>query len=119
MRVSRLTIAVILLVTMVPAGPAAAAPFDADPLELVPFADTVMRVYSQGTDTWEVWTCSVPDHSPTLDAASIVTNLESEIRPYFEWLSEGAYSPRFTVGGAVASNVAIAFGAPEAPFATD
>jgi hypothetical protein len=107
-----------LLAAMVPAATVAAAPLDADPLGLVPFADTAMRVHSEGTDVWEVWTCTVPDHAPTLEMTSLVASLEAEIRPYFEWLSEGAYSPTFVAGGTVTSDEPVVFGAPEAPFAT-
>jgi hypothetical protein len=108
-----------MLLVTVPAAPAAAAPFDADPLGLVPFADTAMRVYSLGTDTWEVWTCTVPGQSATLEAATVTANLNAQITPYYEWLSEGRYSPTFIVGGAVNSNQAVSFGEPEVPFATD
>lgn len=119
MRTLRLALAAVMLLVMVPAAPAAAEPFDADPLGLVPFADTAMRVYSQGTDVWEVWLCRVPGHSPTLDASAVVAGLNAEMTPYFQWLSEGAYSPSFVLGGSVTSTQSLSFGIPEAPFATD
>jgi hypothetical protein len=118
-RALRLALAAVMVLVMVPAAPAAAAPFDADPLDLVPFADTAMRVYSQGTDTWEVWVCTVPGHAPTLNSQSVVNGLNSQITPYFEWLSGSRYRPVFVLGGVVSSDQPLEFGAPEEPFATD
>lgn len=108
-----------MVLVMLPLAPAVAEPLDADPLDLVPFADTAMRVYSQGTDTWEVWVCSVPDHGTTLDAQSVVNGLNSQITPYFEWLSASRYRPVFVLGGVVSSDQTLQFGEPEEPFATD
>ncbi|MEX2279255.1 MAG: S-layer homology domain-containing protein [Acidimicrobiia bacterium] len=119
MRAIRLALATVMVLVMVPASPAAAEPFDADPLGLVPFADTVMRVYSQGTDAWEVWVCTTPDHPATLSASAVVTSLNAEITPYFQWLSVGRYTPTFTLGGEVASTESLAFGATESAFAPD
>ncbi len=108
-----------MLLVMVPAVPTSAAPLDADPLDLVPFADTAMRVYSQGTDTWQVWVCTVAGHSPTLSTAAVTAGLNAEITPFYQWLSEGAYQPVFVAGGTVASTQPLAFGESEEPFATD
>lgn len=119
MRAFRLAVAAVLLLTSLPAAPAAAAPFDADPLGLVPFADTAMGVYSSGADTFEVWLCRVPDHTPILDLASVVADLNAEMTPYFQWLSDARYSPTFVAGGTVTSNQTLNFGEPEQPFATD
>lgn len=103
----------------VPFSSASAAPYDADPLDLVPFADTAMRVYSQGTDLWEVWVCVGPDHAPTLNAATVVADLNAALPPYFHWLSDGVYQPSFVLGGTVASNQSLTFDGPETPFAAD
>lgn len=119
MRRLRLALATLLLLVTVPATPAAAEPFDADPLGLVPFADTTMRPYSLGTDTWEVWLCRVPGYPATLSGQSVVAGLNAEITSYFQWLSDGRYSPVFTLGGTVNSTQSISFGEPETPFATD
>jgi hypothetical protein len=118
-RRTRLFVVTVLLAGLVPMGPASAAPLDADPLDLVPFADTAMRVYSLGTDTWQVWVCTVPGYTPRLDVASVVAGLSANITPYFHWLSEGAYQTSFVTGGTVASTVPLNFGAPEEPFALD
>jgi hypothetical protein len=97
-----LTIAALL----VPTNPVNAAgdPYAADPLRLVPFADTVQQVYSHGIDTWEVWQCVIPDWPGRIDVPSVTANLNSIITPYFSWLSSGEYSPRFVTGGTVTSN---------------
>jgi hypothetical protein len=76
-------------------------PYAADPLRLVPFADTVQRAYTQGTDTWEVWICDIPDWSTPLSLPAVVTGLNNTISPYYEWLSDGAYRPTFVPGGSV------------------
>ena len=78
-----------------------------------------MRVYSSGTDAWEVWLCTVPGHTPTLSLPTVVADLNANITPYFQWLSDARYSPTFVSGGTVNSNQSISFGAPEQPFATD
>ncbi|MEX2423619.1 MAG: S-layer homology domain-containing protein [Acidimicrobiia bacterium] len=119
MRALRLVLAAIMVLVMVPGAPAAAEPFDADPLDLVPFADTAMRVYSQGSDAWEVWICTVPDYTPTLEASSVVAALNAEISPYFQWVSDGRYQPTFVLGGTISSDQSLQFGEPEEPFATD
>ena len=80
---------------------AAGDPYGSDPLRLVPFAESVQRVYTQGTDTWEVWICDLPTWSTPLDLPAVVTNLNDVVAPYYEWLSEGAYQPTFIAGGLV------------------
>lgn len=95
----------VLSVTLLPAPATAAGdPYAADPLRLVPFADTVQQVYSQGTDTWEVWECHVPGWSDTFDVATITANLNGVMGAYFDWVSDGQYSPLFIVGGDVTSD---------------
>ena len=101
------TLGLIFLVSLsLIAGTAGAAgdPYAADPLGIVPFIDTAHQVYSSGVDTWEVWVCEVATGSEQLDASAVAATLNSEITPYFEWLSEGAYTPEFTVGGVVQSD---------------
>ncbi len=93
---------------LVPTNPrtanAAGDPYAADPLRLVPFADTVQQVYSHGTDTWEVWECHVPGWTEDFDVTSVTADLNTVMSTYFDWLSEGQYSPRFVVGGEVTSS---------------
>ena len=88
------------------AAPAAAQedPYAADPLRLVPFADTVQRVYSSGTDRWEVWICRVSGPGVTIDLNVVVDDLNTIITPYFQWLSRGLYAPVFEAGGEVSSD---------------
>ena len=99
-----LTVATLLLVLLPPVASAQGDPYAADSLRLVPFADTVQEVYSQGVDTWEVWQCHVPGWSDTFDVPSVVDNLNSVVTSYFEWLSDDRYRPTFTAGGDVTSN---------------
>lgn len=103
-------LALILLITaaLAAAGPISAQtatdPYEADPLRLVPFIDTVQQVYTTGTDTFEVWICEVPNWDAGLVLSDVVANLNSALPAYFQWLSGGLYQPRFVSGGAVASD---------------
>ncbi|GBE22914.1 endo-1,4-beta-xylanase A precursor [bacterium BMS3Bbin01] len=105
-RLPALLAALTLVALLAPPAPASAAgdPYAADPLRLVPFADTVQQVYSQGTDTWEVWQCVVPDWAGRIDVPNTTDELNRAIPPYFTWLSDGQYTPRFVAGGTVTSS---------------
>lgn len=113
----------VLILTLLPVVPAAADdPYAADPNRLVPFIDTVQQPYSSGTDTWEVWICDVPDWSTPVDLASTVSSLNSNLGPYFQWLSGGNYTASFVVGGTVTSNDVItedSVASQEQPFSPD
>lgn len=78
-------------------------PYLTDPIDLIAYRDET-RVHSSGTDLWEVWTCDVPDGSVAISANVAVSIFESAVRPYFEGISGGVYSPRFRVGGAVVAS---------------
>jgi len=99
-----LTIAALLVPTTSTPAAAAGDPYAADPLRLVPFANTVQQVYSHGTDTWEVWECHVPNWDNTVDLQLTVDTLNTVITSYFDWLSDGRYHPVFTMGGEVTSS---------------
>lgn len=103
-----LLVLVTLVAAALPAAPAGGQtsldPYAADPLRLVPFADTVQQVYAGGVDTWEVWVCDVPGWDVTLDPAQVAVTLNGTVTPYFKWLSLGAYSPLFVTGGRVSSD---------------
>ena len=90
--VALLTFVVIALV-----GPVASQIRTGDPLGLVIGYD-VTTLYSQGEDIWEVWICESPDSSLELSASEVAALLESEMVPYFDWLSSGRYSPVFRAG---------------------
>lgn len=103
---ARATFTIPLTVLMLAlSGPANAAgdPYAADPLGLVPFIDTAQQVYSSGTDTWEVWVCQVSNGDTVVDLSAVVDTLNTEIPPYWQWLSGGVYTPTFTTGGTVVS----------------
>jgi len=106
--VRRILAAFLVFISLLVIAPAPAIaqgdPYASDPLRLVPFADTVQRTYTQGTDTWEVWQCIVPDWPGRVDVQSVTSNLNAIITPYFSWLSTGRYSPHFVVGGTVTSD---------------
>ncbi len=96
--------ALLTLILMIPANPASAGdPYAADPLRLVPFVDTAQRVYTSGTDLWEVWVCNIPGWTPVTSVSSAVAGLDTNLGPYFNWLSNGRYTVDFIVGGTVSS----------------
>lgn len=97
-------------------------PLGSDPNGLVPFKDTVQEVYTSGTDVWEVWKCNVDDWNAQFSLTQTVNELNSTLGPYFDWLSDGAYTVDFVVGGTVTSNDVITASQLESleqPFATD
>ena len=113
------TILAFLLIS-VPGG-AAGDPYAADPHRLVPFADTAQRVYTGGSDIWQVWVCDVPGWTGVTDVQAATNILQSDLSGYFEWLSEGVYSPSFVAGGTVASGdvIPVELSDPEAIFAPE
>lgn len=78
-----------------------------DPLGLIAAYDVTTH-YSLGDDQWEVWICESPDGDMDLSASEIAGVMNSELVPYFKWLSGGRYRPAFKAGnpGAV---VAVGF----------
>ena len=88
-------------------GGAAGDPYAADSHRLVPFADTTQRVYTSGPDVWQVWVCDVPGWTSVTDVQAATNTLQGGLSGYFQWLSEGDYSPSFVTGGTVSSNDAI------------
>ncbi len=45
--------------------------------------------------------CRTPGWAPNVTVAGAVAGLNSNITPYFQWLSNGAYTPTFRAGGEV------------------
>jgi hypothetical protein len=60
-----------------------------------------LRLHSLGEDVWEVWACDTPDGDLQLDPVEIARVLTAEIKPFYEWLSDGKYQPVFRAGGSV------------------
>lgn len=89
-----------LLVTLPVAAQAAVDPFGADELDLIAYTEQV-RAYSTGVDTWEVWVCDTSNGGLVLDPAVVTALLNTELDPYFSWLSGTRYRPAFQVGGTV------------------
>ncbi len=54
-------------------------------------------------DSWIVWICAIDAGGPVPPVAITATQaagvLNTDVAPYFEWLSEGAYRATFTAGG--------------------
>ena len=105
-RLTRAVLALAVVATLAPSTSAGAQgdPYAADPLRLVPFADTVQRVYTQGDDVWEVWICRVPDWDIVLTVDQIVTDLTTTTTGFYDWLSGNQYHPHYVSGGEVTSD---------------
>lgn len=88
---------ILLIAAGVFIAPAAANGAGEDPLGLLIGYD-VSTYYSLGEDHWEVWICEAPDGKLDLSASEIAGLLESELVPYFDWLSGGRYRPVFRAG---------------------
>ena len=69
-----------------------------DPLRLIAGYD-LTTYYTLDEDLWDVWICEVAEGNLDLAPEEVVGLLESEITPYFDWLSGGRYRPVFRVGG--------------------
>ena len=79
-------------------------PYSGDPLGIIAYPEESSRFYAQGVDDWEVWICEYPNGVVALQAAEVVNLLNSQITPFFRWLSQGRYHPAFRVGGTVRSS---------------
>lgn len=110
----------ILLASLIVATttPIASGASEPDPLGIVPFADTVQRTYTLGTDVWEVWVCRAANLDPIVNLTESVAALNANISPFFEDISTGAYEPVFVAGSDISiPGDIVVDGPPETPFA--
>lgn len=117
-----LVAAVVFALIPLPGAHAQEDPYGTDPHRLVPFAESVQRPYTTGTDVWQVWICDVPNWETPVDLAAAVSGLNTNLNPFFSWLSGGTYTTSFVAGGTVVSDVPISqadIDAREEPFAAD
>ena len=75
-------------------------PYLSDPLGLISNIETYRR-HSLGAETWDVWFCETPAGDVALDSDAIPTLFNVRLTPYFGWLSDGRYRPRFRHVGTV------------------
>ena len=75
-------------------------PYLSDPLGLISNLPT-HREHSLTNETWDVWFCDTPAGDVALDAGVILPLFNDRLTPYFRWLSDGRYRPRFRHAGAV------------------
>ena len=75
-------------------------PYLSDPLGLISNLETHRR-HSLGAETWDVWFCETPAGDVALDSDAIPTLFNARLTPYFGWLSDGRYRPRFRHVGTV------------------
>ena len=72
-----------------------------EPLGLIA-GSSELRMHSLGEDLWEVWVCDTQGGRISVDPAEVARVLNSEVAPFYRWLSEDAYRPSFRPGGIVA-----------------
>ena len=76
-------------------------PYLSDPLGLIADLPTHRR-HSLTNETWDVWFCDTPAGDVALDDDVILPLFNDRLTPYFRWLSDGRYQPRFRLAGPVA-----------------
>lgn len=74
-------------------------PYQSDPLSLIAYAEA-HREFTLSDEVWDVWLCDVPNGRLDLDLNNTIVSLNREITPYFRWLSNDRYRPRFQIGRA-------------------
>ena len=74
------------------------SPFDTD-LGLVVNVEEYRKI-SLGNNLWEVWLCDTGGPLD-LDIDRVTDLLNRTVSPYFEWLSEGLFTPRFSAIGTI------------------
>ena len=78
-------------------------PYSADPLGLVAhFGLTSYR--TTAPDRFEVWVCEGVHGSLDLTPENVTGLLNTELPPYYFWISEGRYALSFVPGGSVRAN---------------
>ena len=74
-------------------------PYRSDPLGLIAYAE-VHREFTLSDEVWDVWLCDTPSGRLDLGTNTVVS-LNREITPYFRWLSNDRYRPRFRYAGGI------------------
>lgn len=74
--------------------------YEVDPLRLIAGYNLTTH-YTLDEDLWDVWICEVAEGNLDISPEKVASLLESEIVPYFDWLSGGRYRPVFRMGGTV------------------
>ena len=75
-------------------------PYQSDPLGLIAYAE-VHREFTLSDEVWDVWLCDTPSGRLDLGLNNTVVSLNREVTPYFRWLSNSRYQPRFRYAGRV------------------
>ena len=75
-------------------------PYLSDPLGLISNIATY-REHSLTDETWDVWHCETPVGDVPLDSDVITALFNAKLTPYFRWLSNSRYQPRFRHVGTV------------------
>ena len=75
-------------------------PYESDPLGLIAYAEA-HREFTLSNEVWDVWLCDTPNGRMDLGLNNTVVSLNREIAPYFRWLSNDRYRPRFRYAGGI------------------
>ncbi|MBT8200227.1 MAG: hypothetical protein KJO36_06905 [Acidimicrobiia bacterium] len=101
-RVLRVLAALAVAIASSAADAASGDSFEDDPAGLIS-SRSALSLYSAGEHDWQVWVCNVPGGSLPVTPRGSAEVLTNYVTPYFEWLSEGAYTPTFTPEGVVSA----------------
>ena len=75
-------------------------PYQSDPLSLIAYAEA-HREFTLSDEVWDVWLCDTPTGRLDLGLNNTVVSLNREVTPYFRWLSNDRYRPRFRYAGKI------------------
>ena len=75
-------------------------PYQSDPLGLIAYAEA-HREFTLSDEVWDVWLCDTPNGRLDLGLNNTVVSLNREVAPYFRWLSNDRYRPRFRYAGGI------------------
>ncbi len=101
-RVLRVFAALTVAIASSAADVASGDSFEDDPAGLIS-SRSALALYSVGEHDWQVWVCNVPGGTLPVTPRGSAEVLTNYVTPYFEWLSEGAYTPTFTPAGVVSA----------------
>ena len=76
-----------------------------DPLGLIAYYH-ISSDFGLTPDSFEVWACNMPDGDFDLEPAELVDFVQTEVVPFFAWLSDGRYQVALSVGGTVDADTA-------------
>ena len=69
-------------------------PYSRDPMGLIDNTESHFE-FTLSSEVWDVWLCDTPDGDIVRDPDETVALLNREVTPYYRWISNNRYQPRF------------------------